>query len=276
MKKFQKTINGLKYQGKAFEEDDIIKKLGRSNNEWEIINQYQKTFPQLLIDDVEGFVVDAEILWNELDKPQGEYSKFAKRKIVDMFDFNVDYSRYDKLVGTIKNGNGKKVERHILTLETAKSIALGVGTDKKSSVEVRQKGNLVRKYFILIEKALKEMDKWIEVREPEKEGWNSMVFSLQNWCARRNHVMDDVFKSREANMINIALTGMDASEIRYITKAKDNITRDGLQAEVNQAISNLQFLNKSLLDSNMDFEVRKGIIETTCKTTYNHIKDLIG
>lgn len=276
MKKFQKTINGLKYQGKAFEEDDIIKKLGRSSNEWEIINQYQKTFPQLLIDDVEGFVVDAEILWNELDKPQGEYSKFAKRKIVDMFDFNVDYSRYDKIVGTIKNGNGKKVDRHILTLEAAKSIALGVGTDKKSSVEVRQKGNLVRKYFILIEKALKEMDKWIEVREPEKEGWNSMVFSLQNWCARRNHVMDDVFKSREANMINIALTGMDASEIRYITKAKDNITRDGLQAEVNQAISNLQFLNKSLLDSNMDFEVRKGIIETTCKTTYNHIKDLIG
>lgn len=290
MKNFQRTINGQVYKGKVFEELDLINKLGRTKEEWELVNQYQKTFPQLLIDDVEGFVIDGRTLWKELGEPLDKFADWAKRKICSSFKEDLDYKKglvipndFDELqLANVKEMSKNQLSRYgisnsyTLTLETAKSLALATGIDKKSSDEVREKGDLVRKYFISMEKILKDYEVWTMIREPEKQGWNDMKLSIHDWCVRKGYdFLDNVFYTREANMINVALTGMKASDLNFKNRVDDKQTRDNLQIEVNKAIADLQIINKALLDSDMDFEVRKGIIENTCKNTYSKIKDLV-
>ena len=101
MKVFQRKINGQVYKGELFERWDILNKFNRTEEEWLLIDKYQKTFPQLLLKDINNFIIDAEQLWNELGKPQGEYSKWFKRKIQPLFKLEKDYSRYDKLVDNL-------------------------------------------------------------------------------------------------------------------------------------------------------------------------------
>ena len=258
MKFFQRKINGQVYKGELFEKLDILNKFNRTEEEWELVDQYQKTFPQLLLKDINDFIIDAEQLWNELGKPQGEYSKWFKRKIQPLFKLEKDYSRYDKLVGTIKNGNKKKVERHFLTLRVATHIAMSTGSDKNSSENIRVKGELVRDYFILIEQILKEYEDWTKERNPEKEGYKEMKVAIHDWCIRNGFdYLNEAFYSREGNMLNMVLTGQKAIDLRFIKNVKDNQTRDNLDIEVNKALADLQNNNIMLLANNMDFNVRQ-------------------
>lgn len=278
MKKFQKTINGEVYKGEYFEEKDLINKFKKSKNDWELVDSYQKTFQALLLEDVEGFVIDARTLWNELGKPYDEFAKFMKKKVFDLFENNVDYEVIDLLVDKSKRSkNGRPEVNYNLTLETAKSLALGVGTTKKSSKEVRDKGNLVRRYFILMENIIKKNEYWNEIREPEKEGAKIMKSAICNWCIRNGFDnLNEVFYTREFNMLNLSLTGMDAQQLRLITNTKDKQTRDNLTAEVNKALSFLQFTNTALLNNNLDFKTRTEFIKVTCENTYKNIKNMIG
>lgn len=274
MRKFQKKINGVVYKGEKFERLDIINKFNRTEEEWNLIDQYQNTFPQLLLKDVEGFVIDAEQLWNELSKPQGEYSKWFKRKIQPLFKLDKDYSRYDKLVGTMKNGNKKKVERHLLTLRVATHIAMSTGSDKNSNKETRKKGELVRDYFILIEQILKEYEDWTKERNPEKEGYKEMKVAIHDWCIRKGFdYLNDYFYIREANMLNVALTGQKAIDLRALKGVKDSKTRDNLDVEINKALADLQNNNMMLLANDMDFEIRQQFLENYCNRKYKYIKE---
>ncbi len=98
--------------------------------------------------------------------------------------------------------------------------------------------------------------------------------AIQDWCIKNNYdEKDDSFYKREANMLNVALTGMRAIDLRYLKHVQDNQTRDSLDREVNQILSKLQDVNISLLIANMSFDQRKKIIEDTCKNQYSHIKD---
>lgn len=105
MKKFQKTINGQVYKGEKFDKLDIINKFNCSEEEWNLIDQYQNTFPQLLLDNVEGFVIDARTLWKELGEPQGEFKKWSKRKITNNYERGSDYEVFDQMV----DGKNQKV-----------------------------------------------------------------------------------------------------------------------------------------------------------------------
>ena len=70
--------------------------------------KYQKKLP-ILVDNntVEKFSVDARLLWGQLDKPQGDFSHWVKRKIVDklikgtkikLFSESTDFIGFDKTV----------------------------------------------------------------------------------------------------------------------------------------------------------------------------------
>ena len=268
-----KTVQIDKVKIRVFEEEDLRNKLNLDEKGIKLVLDYQRTFPELLQDDAEGFVINGETLWNELNKPQGRYSKWYNRKIKDFYIEGVDFSRCTKIVPSMKNGNGKKVERHYFTLETAKHIAMSTGTDFNSSEEVRNKGRLVRDYFILMERTLRNYKEWADVRGEEKSGYNNMVMELTKWIERNGHDIKDlkVFRARECNMLNIALTGMSATEIRSYFESKDEITRDNLTTEYNKALSKLQELNTSLLISDLDYTMRSGIIEGTCKRQYPHL-----
>jgi phage anti-repressor protein len=260
-----KQINGIKI--KVFEENELKEKLGMNQKEIELISKYQDKFPELLQDDIEGFVINARTLWQKLEEG-AEYSTWFKRrssklKLIE----NIDYSSIDT---TVKRENGGNVlKEKYVTLDVAKDISMLSGTEI---------GNEVRSYFKLMEKTLRNYEKWQETREPEKQEYNIMVDELSKWCERNNYDIDDkIFKSfraRECNMINLNLTGKIASELKSYIGYKDNITRDHLNEKLNSAILDLEKLNTNLLIANMDFETRSNLIKSVCMTKYNdlHIK----
>ncbi|MDK0621610.1 antA/AntB antirepressor family protein [Clostridium perfringens] len=277
MRKFQKTINGVVYKGEKFERLDIINKFNRTEEEWNLIEQYQNTFPQLLLQDVEGIIIDARTLWNELGKPQGKFADWIKRKVVGIYRENKDYQCFSQTCETQRKSGQKGLStstQYMLTLETAKALALGIGTTKNSSEEVRNKGRLVRDYFILIEKILKEYENWTKERNPEKEGYKEMKVAIHDWCARKGFdFLNDYFYIREANMLNIVLTGQKAIDLRALKGVKDNKTRDNLDIEINKALADLQNNNMMLLANDMDFEIRQQFLENYCNKKYKYIKE---
>ena len=164
-----------------------------------------------------------------------------------------------------KNSKGGRKKTKIkLTLDCSKKIAMR---------ENNPQGDFICDYFILIEKTLRNYKEWADVRGEEKSGYNNMVMELTKWIERNGHDIKDlkVFRVRECNMLNIALTGMSATEIRSYFESKDEITRDNLTTEYNKALSKLQELNTSLLISDLDYTMRSGIIESTCKRQYPHL-----
>lgn len=274
MKKFTRTINGEKYQGNLFEESDIMNKFGKTKEDWELINTYQKTFPQLLLNDVEGFIIDGRTLWTELGVSK-DFSDWVKGNIksLELIE-NTDFKEYSPLKG-IKKTKGKTARDYTFTLEVAKDIAMTTGTGKNSSEQLKENSKLVRKYFRLMENTLKDYETWVLIREPERQGYKDMKKAITEWYVRNGFESDiEAFYMREANLLNQSLTGMKAIDIRHLRNVKDNKTRDNLTKEVNQCLANLQFLNTSLLNSNMSYSIRKEVIESTCDNQYGYIKEM--
>lgn len=61
-----------------------LERLNCSEEEVDLVLKYQKKLPILVGNNtLEKFSVDARLLWEQLDKPQGDFSHWVKRKIVD-------------------------------------------------------------------------------------------------------------------------------------------------------------------------------------------------
>lgn len=264
-------INNVKV--KIFEDGEVIQKLGLTQKENDIVIKYQKYFPELLQNDLEGFVIDGEKLCKQLDissnfndwllrKSKGKEGKLIKYRCVE----NTDYIIISEKSETKTNKGNRRAyvkNKIILTLNCAKKIAMRQNNDK---------GDLVCDYFIIMEKALRKYEDWSTIRGEEKGGWNEMKTQINLWCERNNYDSTlDIFRTREANMLNQNLTGYKASELRLIMGAKDEITRDYLTSEVNKALNELQKLNCSLLMSDLDFEFRSKIIKQTCNGKYSNL-----
>jgi hypothetical protein len=159
-------------------------------------------------------------------------------------------------------GQNKKIIK--LTTTCAKKIAM-----KQNN----KMGHLVSDYFILIELVIKDYEKWVMIRHPEKESHKQLMKELsKKYILEHGHKSPDTkMYSEESDMINLCLLGSRAIEIRKILDAEDNHTREHLSIQVNQAIHELQILDIGLVSSNMDFEQRKAIIINMCKTRFKHI-----
>lgn len=86
--------------------------------------EIHKRFPTLSTAyNKESFVIDARTIWEELGRPQGEFNKWIKRKLVDKnYKENIDYIKVEK---NIKMESGSKyLKEYTLTLDCAKSIIL--------------------------------------------------------------------------------------------------------------------------------------------------------
>lgn len=263
-----KTVQIDKVKIRVFEEEDLRNKLNLDEKGIKLVLDYQRTFPELLQDDVEGFVISSKRLHKALEVGR-DYSTWVKNRIEKYhFTENKDYIEKNLIHqnGGIKKSHGgdRKSKDYLFTLDTAKSLAM---------IENNDLGRLVRDYFVLMERTLRNYKEWADVRGEEKSGYNNMVMELTKWIERNGHDIKDlkVFRARECNMLNIALTGMDAVRIRSYFESKDEITRDNLTTEYNKALSKLQELNTSLLISDLDYTMRSGIIESTCKRQYPHL-----
>jgi phage anti-repressor protein len=189
-----------------------------------------------------------------------------------MVEENVDYK-----VTSFQGNNplgGRPTEEYYLTLETAKQIAMMTGTNNKANNKLKENSKLVRKYFILMEETLRNYEDWNTSRGLEKNGWNEMKKYVSEWCKRKGFDYTlNTFYIREANLLNQALLNHSASEINYILKNDDKITRDHLDVSINNALNELQQLNSNLLIADIDFDTRKDIIYKTCDTKYIGLKE---
>jgi phage anti-repressor protein len=254
----------------VFEKKDLRNKLGFSEQEIKIVMKYQKDFPELLQDHEDGaFIIDNRKFWIQLGKPNNHYNHWSGRKVFKKnYIKNVDYLNVDKIVH-IENTNIKREQKDTyLTVETAKHIALSENTEK---------GREVRSYFILIEKAMRDMDKWILVRNPEKEGYKQLCEAINsNYKLTHNGKEANPFMySNEADIINQCLLGAKAKQIRKYLEIDDDSTRDNLSTMVNQAIYELQLMDIALIMGQIDPMQRKVTMQSVCDTRYKHISLMV-
>lgn len=260
---------------KKFTKQELREQLGMTEENVKTIMDAQRKFPELLTTDLkEGFPINGELLCNELEvksnfndwllrKTKGKEGKLIKYRCIEDTDF---ICISEKSETQRKDGQkGLSVKNVIkLSLHTAKKIAMRQNNEQ---------GDLVCDYFILLEEAIKDKIEWLQVREPEAKGYNDMKVYINKWCESKGFDnSDDSLTKREANMLNIALTGKSAMELRDYIGYRDVQTREHLTIEKNKALSELQLINSSLLMANLDFKARKQIIEDTCKNKYPHLK----
>lgn len=277
MKKVQ--IKGVKVN--VFKEKELKEKLLLSDDKVELVLKYQRTFPELLQDGIEGFVIDGETLCNELCvkdnfntwllgetrldskgniKSQG---KLIKNRCIESVDYEIQKTCFGESQTKKKYGGNNK-NRILLTLNCAKKIAMRQNNDM---------GDLVCDYFIIMEETLRNYEKWANVRCVEKDGWNIMKEEIEQWCKRKGFDSSKrVFYTSEANLINRALLGFDATEINFYLNNNDKITRDHLDSQINNAIEEIQSFNTNLLINDFDFSTREEMIKNICYKKYGDIK----
>lgn len=244
---------------KTFTRQDLGEKLGFTEEETNIILTYQEKLPILL----GGNDIDARPLWEQLGEPQGKFADWVKRKVVDKgFAEKEDYEVFLKSAKNCKGG--RPTQEYTLTIETAKHVAM---------MENISIGFLVRKYLILMQKALRKMDGWVLVREPEKEGYNKLCDVLREQYKKTHDRKDPrgYIYSNEADMINRILLGCTSKKFRGKINALDNKTRDHLDAEVNKAIYQLQNNDILLIRINKSFAERKEILKQLVQVDHQDI-----
>lgn len=258
----QVKINGVKV--KIFQKEDLIEKLGRTTEEWDLVSKYQKKFYQLL-QDAEDYCVNARMLWEELGKPYSEFGKWIKKKVVGYgYVENTDFVNIEQKVDIENTNITRKQKEYFLTVECAKNVAMAEKTES---------GKLVRSYFILMEKCVREYEKWVEIREPQKQGNNIMKNTIKLTYEKQNNKSPNFYiYCNENDLLNNCLTGMKAKQLQEYLDMGDKNTREHLTSKVNQALAQLQFLNTSLINSGLGFDERKMIIQNTVEMNYKDIK----
>lgn len=282
-----KIIQRNKQKFKVFEDDELKYRLGMNDINIAIVKEYQDKFPELMIDNGEGFCIDARKLHSQLVK-DAKVNKKGKSIVGDIFSQwmkrrlnKYKFVKNEDYISVHENVNAKFTEKEIEEMSSQKQSSYGITTEYKLTldtakqlcmIENNDNGMLCRKYFMTMEKTLKEYKEWNEVREPEREEAKIMKKSIQDWCNRNGYDSTlEVFYTREFNGLNENLTGYVASELRTMFECRDNITRNNLNKDINNGLLELQKLNIQLLDADMDFENRMMFIKNTCKNKY---KDL--
>jgi phage anti-repressor protein len=261
--------------------NNLTKKLGIKDNEViELITTYQKQLP-ILSENGEGFCVNARDLSTTLCI-KDTFSTWINNNLnaLDMKK-DVDYSVWFKQDATLfdekeieimssqkRSSYGISVEYN-LTMDCAKQISMVIGVLPRVNQQTKELSKIARKYFIVIEKILKDAIKWELVRKPEKEMYKIMCEELKKYFLR-NFNKEPMFYdySNEADALNMICLGAKAKKIREYIDAQDNNTRDWLEIKYNTYLDKLQDLNTMYLKMNFDKERRYDLIKQGFKVLY--------
>ena len=223
-----------------------LQRLGCSEEEINLVIKYQKKFPIILDneDNMEKFCIDARQLWNELDCPQGQFNKWVERKFKPYgFAENIDFKPFGQI--SPKPQGGRPEKDYSLTIDMAKQLSM---IDKKEA------GFIARRYFILMERIVKDNKDWMEVRYPERKEYKDMCEMLSNNVYKHSaRVADKYDYAREANILNVIATGSEAQAIRsyFGISSQNELTRDSLEKDYNEKLAFLQKQNMIYLGLDM-------------------------
>lgn len=273
-----------------------LERLGCTELETEMTLKYQEKFPIILDneDNLEKFCIDARTLWEQLDRPQGRFNMWVDRKFNDyLFTKGEDYidkpmpttldSKPAQICAPLKSGvseviptpqkekfaGADKAKDYLLSLDMAKGLAM---VDKKES------GAIARRYFMTMEKIVRENKDWLLVREPEKKEYKEMCSALNDYTMKiYSREADKYDYAREANMLNVIATGCQAQEIRSFFKIynSSDLTRDSLEKDYNEKISFLQAQDTLYIIGGMSYQQRVQMMIMTMDAKYPNAKPLL-
>ena len=157
---------GEKSMTKKFSKKEL-ERLGCSKEEIKLIMDYQKRFPIILNneDNIEKFCIDARSLYKEIiqSDDMSNFSRWMKRALKNYrFEENLDFImvRPIGLTKEFAQGGDTRSVDYTLSVDMAKQLAM---VDKKDS------GFIARKYFILMERIVKDNKDWLDTRNPERK-----------------------------------------------------------------------------------------------------------
>ena len=227
-----------------------LQRLGCTDDEIKLVMEYQRRFPIILDneDNIEKFCIDARRLWTELECPQGQFNKWVERKFKPYgFTENVDFTMVGQNcpIKEFAQGGDTRSKNYSVSVDMAKQLAM---IDKKES------GFVARRYFILMERIVKDNKDWFETRNPERKEYKGMCEALSNNIFKHSARPADKYDySREANILNIIACGSEAQAIRnYFGLTNQNeLTRDSLEKDYNEKLAFLQKQNMIYLGLDM-------------------------
>lgn len=251
---------------KRFTKRQLLDQCGFTAEEAQMILDYQKKLPILVENDnMNEFCINARDLHKEL-KVKTQFSKWIKSNLktgdaientdykIGLFKGNisVSFEEYGSFTPQKLSSLGISTE-YFLTIEMSKEIAMYTGTALHASNELKATSKMVRRYFILMEKAVKKNIEWELIRHPLREGYKAIQKALNGYMNRMIQKDADDWDYRiEADALNIIATGFPAKEIRLFVGCKDNVTRDSLTATYNEYLMKLQEWNILFLGMNLN------------------------
>lgn len=187
---------------------------GLSKDEVEVVMQYQKQFPELL-QDVDGFIIDGRNLWTQLNEPYGQFNKWADNKIIKKgFVEDIDYIRLDNFIQGDSKGHGNKTQTdYSITVDCAKNVCM---------MENTEAGRLIRRYFIIIEKAFRNRIEWNLDRDDtialHTKLKQALIIHRQKLITHKNFpsFANNNQYIAESCMLNEVIIGMSSKEYKQI------------------------------------------------------------
>ena len=198
---------------KDFKKDELLNYEGMSDDDINVILEYQKKIPILSDENVK--YVDGRELHSALEVKE-KYTDWFKRMVDYGFVENIDYL----LVSEKRATNNPKnpltdITNHKLNLDMAKEIAM---------IQRTPIGKLTRQYFIAIEKAYKLRYEWNYDRADTIEMYcdlrralriynDKLLTTIPQWASKRGSA--GVFMA-ESNLLNTIIVGMSSSDYKYV------------------------------------------------------------
>ena len=263
MKQREIKTNSTNLKKGAYKRDEL-ELYGFCKSEVEVIQAYQKQFPQLL-QDVDGFIIDARTLWTNLGEPQGDFSNWVNRKIIKKgFVKNIDYELNHKSVEQVTGTKHSK--EYMLTVDTAKNICMMENTDA---------GRLIRRYFIIIEKAFRNRIEWNFDRDDtitlHTKLKHALIVHRQKLVSHKNFpkfANNNQFIA-ESCMLNEVIIGMSSKEYKQLNGlGKNDAIRNHFTEEQLEYYAALQEYDADLISLQYmyDIEQRKEILTRKYKS----------
>ena len=127
------------------------------------------------------------------------------------------------------------------------------------TIENNDIGRIARRYFILMEKIVKENKEWLAIRDPEKDEYKKMSVEVNAWYGRVfGRKTNRIEFAAEADMLNLIVTGKTSRELKNKLHIETNdLLRDYLKKEHNEELLFLEQQNQILLRMDMSFDDRK-------------------
>ena len=247
-----------------------LKRIGCTEDEINLAIQYQKKLPILVENDsIKGFSVNARILWEQLECPQGQFTKWVNRKFEPYgFKENIDFSPSSQISLNGSASGIKETVEYYLTIDMAKQLAM---IDKKES------GFTARKYFILMENIVTRNKEWLAIRDPEKEEYKKMSAEVDAWYFRiwHHHAGRSEY-AVEADMLNLIVSGKTSQQLKSeYGVATNDLVRDYLKKEHNEELLFLEQQNQVLLLMDMGFTERKNMLTKMHEAKFKNTEKVV-